>query len=243
MAWGMNLCGMASIRSFEQAQAHWAQAEPWKNKHTSWRPLQDKRKEHVRLVRLDNEAGYECVLYSTAMVTYYADGDVKVIGDGRNASHSFAWRVSPNGVTPVRANGHMFWQVDTPEGERFYKDNKCLMLSHAPKNTWHLTNTPVRTTEKILDKERAAGVRKLLSHYDKWEKLTSRLLGFRPNVRNYRNHSIIKLLLDGPENIESFAELRPHLGPVAGFREAAYDIMGAYDEIVVPHDRLPRKKK
>ena len=241
----MNLCGMKSIRSFKQAQEYWTDAKSWRNKHTSWRPLQNERKEHVRMVRIDgNGGGYECVLYQTPMVTYYASGDIKLIGDNRSASHEFAWHTTPAGVTPTSANGKMYWQVDTPEGTRYYRDDKYLMLTPVPNGKWELANEPIVEEEKTLDLKKAAAVRKTLSHYDKWDKMTSRLMGaWDQKYPRYPQRHDIRVLLEHPEDLEMFTRLRSELGPVSGFREAAYDIMGAYDEVTVPHDRLPRKAK
>lgn len=239
---GMNLCGMANIRSFKQAQEHWAGAEPWRNKHTSWRPLQNIRKEHVRMIKLSNERGYECVLYSTPMVTYYANGDIKLIGDDRSASYQFAWRTTPTGISPVGNNGNgMFWKVETPEGERFYKDSGCLMLTPASDGAWQVTNTPATVTEKVLDRKIAAGVRAKLRHYDKWEKLTSRLTGAHIHVYSPDRRDVFGLL-QYADNSELFPQFRNALGPVEDFRQIAYEIAGAFSEVPVPHDRLPRKK-
>lgn len=244
MAWSMNLYGMPSIRSFKQAQEYWAGAEGWRNKPASWRPLQTKRKDHVRLNKLHGEVGYECVLYNTPMVTYYADGEIRLIGHDSASSHSFAWHTAPAGITPVTNNGRMYWQVDTPEGTRFYRDSPLLELAPAPNGRWQLLNEPAKETEKVLDPKKAAAVRKLLSHYDKWEKLTSRLVGSDFRIcPKYPPREDIQALLTSPQNPEMFARLRSAIGPVPGFREIAYELMGAYDEVAVAHDRLPRKKK
>lgn len=240
MAWGMNLSGTKNVRSYAQARAHWAGEQPWRNELTSWRPLQDKRKKHVRLVRLDEGGGgYACVLYQTPMVTYYANGDIKLIGHSSAASHSFAWYTSPAGVNPVSANGYMYWQVDTPDGMRYYR-GKDLRLTPAPTRGWQLLNNPVEETEKTLNLKRAAAVRKLLSHYDKWEQLTSRLAGDRGYLTQ---RTSVQALLNDPQNPKLFAKLHDSLGPAAGLRETAYALMGAYDVVIVTHDRLPRKKK
>ncbi len=242
MAWGMNLSGMSTIRSFTQAQAHWAGEKPWRENHASWRPLQNRRKEHVRLVKLDEETGYECVLYSTPMVTYYANGDVKVVGHDSVASRDFAWYTTPSGISPVSANGKMYWQVDTPDGTRYYRDTKYLTLTPALNGRWQLLNKPLEETEKRLDLKKAAAVRKLLSHYDKWEQLTSKLTGRRIYARYRPQNEVIRLLAD-PTNPELFNELHDALGFTSGFKDLAYELAGAYNETVVPYDRLPRKQR
>ena len=243
MAWGMNLSGMHSVRSFKQAQDRWAGAEPWRNKSDAWRPLQNKRKEHVRLVRLHDEAGYECTLYQTPMVTYYANGNVKLIGHDSQASHTFAWSMTPTGIAPTSANAKMYWQVATPEGERYYRDRASLLLTPAGNGTWQLLDKPIEETEKVLDRKKAAAVRKLLSHYDKWEKMTTRLVGHGRTYPLYPQLDDIRALLDNPEDPEIFAELHTNIGPVEHFRHLAYDLLGVYEKVAVPHNRLPRKQR
>lgn len=244
MVWSINLSGASNIRSFKIAQEHWAGIKGWKNKPASWRPLHTRRKQHVRLNRLNDEAGYECVLHSTPMVTYYANGDVKLIGHNSVSSREFAWRTTPAGVTPVSNNGYMYWKVDTPDGVRYYRDQTYLMLTPAFNGRWQLLNEPVEETEKTLNLKKAAAVRKLLSYYDKWEKLTERLTGAYAYMHpTYPDRKDIRALLASPEDPELFARLRERIGSVDEFRNIAYELMGAYDEAVVPHDRLPKRQR
>ena len=76
MAWQMDFSGVPRIHNFAAAEKFWAEAKPWRNELTTWRPLDGRRDRHKRIVCIDDGEGYQLVLYNTPLVTYYRTGDL-----------------------------------------------------------------------------------------------------------------------------------------------------------------------
>ena len=238
---------ISSIHSYEQAVKTWDSAEEWKNELSSWRPLAGKRMPHKRIVK-QTDGGYACVLYSTAMVTYYPD-EVVLACDNRSMSHGFSNRVCPSGMRPT-SNGHgsgMFWQVETDEGTRFYRQGReRLRLKKTSGVRWKLMNEPATDMEWVYDPKLGAAARKLLKPYDTWYAMTKRLgLSLPDNpghshMPNDYDRAIEKLLV-APNEVELIAEMAQVIGDPVNARAAAYLHLGARYQVAAPFARLPRR--
>ena len=236
---------ISSIHSYEQAVKTWDSAEEWKNELSSWRPLAGKRMPHKRIVK-QTDGGYACVLYSTAMVTYYPD-EVVLACDNRSMSHGFSNRVCPSGMRPT-SNGHgsgMFWQVETDEGTRFYRQGReRLRLKKTSGVRWKLMNEPATDMEWVYDPKLGAAARKLLKPYDTWYAMTKRLGVNLPSgtefVPAYHQRAVIKLL-EAPDDVARIAEMAQTIGLPEHARAAAYLHLGARSQVAAPFDRLPRR--
>ena len=234
-----------SISSYEQAVKAWDEGEEFKREHTSWRALENKRMTHKRIVK-QTDGGYQCVLYSTAMVTYYPD-EVVLACDNRSMSRGFSSRVCPSGTRPT-SNGHgsgMFWQVETDEGTRFYREGReRLRLKKLGNGKWKLMNEPATDMEWVYDPKLGAAARKLLKPYDTWYAMTKRLGVNLPSgtefVPAYHQRAVIKLL-EAPDDVARIAEMAQTIGLPEHARAAAYLHLGARSQVAAPFDRLPRR--
>ena len=235
---------VSSIHSYEQAVKTWNSAEEWKNELSSWRPLAGKRMTHKRIVK-QTDGGYQCVLYSTAMVTYYPD-EVVLACDNRSMSHGFSNRVCPSGMRPT-GNGHgsgMFWQVETDEGTRFYREGReRLRLKKLGNGKWKLMNEPATDMEWVYNPKLGAAARKLLKPYDTWYAMTKRLGVKLPDgATSICTHErTIGWLLEAPDEVARIAQTAKTVGLPEHARAAAYLHLGARYQVAAPFDRLPRR--
>jgi len=150
------------------AGVYWNDARPWKNELTSWRPLAERRATHKRIVRVDGGDAYQCVLYSTPVVTYHRNGDIELRTHNSNSSKMFAWVVRPQGLSIESANSKMYWGFPSQEGDRYIREGPGpLKLEYVGTNQYNLLTVPAEDKEWVLDRKAAAAVRKKLSHYAK----------------------------------------------------------------------------
>ena len=241
--WSISTYNIPTLHTFEAAEEFWNKTAPWKNKDESWRPLDSVRMDHKRLVKT-KDGGYACVLYNTALVTYYPD-KVELELDSRASSSAFCWKVYPAGCSITSANGTPFWGIDTPEGNRFYTYSKtALILSKQPKNQWKLESVPDKPTEWVFDRKLGAQARKLLKPYRTWYETTERL-GVKLRSSWHSVGAIGKsldMLINQPEGI-NFLEVSELIGSPAFALKEMYIHIGAHTKHNVPFDRLPRKIK
>ena len=231
---------MTSVHSFADAERVWAAANPWRSEDASWRPLDGTRKLHMRLVKLGDGFGYQCVLHQTAVVTYYADGSVALRCYNSQSTQAFAWMVSPTGCDPVSCKGRMFWQVQADAGPRFYREGREALQLQPMGKHWELTNLPREHNDWVLDLKQAASVRKRLKPYATWQTATARL-GILPRTAYApQSRAHVKELLSAPDQTDRYYEIAEVLGHPSNFLPLAYEIAGARTKVPTPYDRLPR---
>ena len=239
--WAINTHNMPSLRSFHDAESFWNKAVAWKNRDQSWRPLDDRRMDHKRLVK-NSHGGFECTLYRTPLVIYYPD-TVEVQLHHSNSSSMFIWRVAPKGLSLTSQNGMRFWEVNTPDGVRYYTSSRDgLEFSAQGNNIWQLENKPDHVNEWVYDRKIGAETRKLIKPYTIWYEASKRLGLVVPRTFT-RNTKYLRDLLERPDDSSIFLELNSQIGSPAEVIKAAYLLTGAHTQQSVPHDRLPRKTR
>ena len=241
--WCISTRGLACINSLAQAAKVWDAAKPWRNEHASFRLLDGPRMHHKRIVKLSEGKGYECVLFSTPMVTYLADGSVKLRCDDRKSSSAFAWCVAPNGCRPVSHKGCMFWRVATDNGDCYYEEGKeALHLRPTAAGNWELVNKAAPQTEWAFDRKLGAQARKLVAPYTLWYTISQRLGMELPAYiqdQDCNLHSVIELLADY-DNPAVMANVAPLLGHPDNARNSAYLHLGVRYKVPAPTYRLPK---
>jgi hypothetical protein len=240
MAWGMKLWNMTKIHSFNAAEKHWNETDGWKNELTSWRPLDGKRKPHVRLVKCDDGETYMCVLYDTPIVTYCIDGSVRLSVHPKSSTRDFAWSVAPIGCSPVSHKTHMFWAIDTAEGKEYHRTNRMEIKPTGREGIWTITNPDEPEKEFVLDRKKAAAVRKVLEPYKQWAELTERLTA-KPRTLAYDSSPYIQQLLTWPDKVKDFPAIHKEIGAPDRFMYTAYELAGARSKQPVPRTRLPKE--
>ena len=240
MAWGMKLWNMTKIHSFNAAEKHWNETDGWKNELTSWRPLDGRRKKHVRLVKCDDGEAYQCILYDTPIVMYCIDGSVRLQVWSSQSARSFAWSVAPRGCTPVSHKTHMFWAIDTAEGTEYHRMDGLEIKPTGREGIWEVVNPDVPEKEFVLDRKKAAAVRKVLEPYKQWSAMTTRLSGIHGAVV-YDSRPFVEALLERPNRIEEFPTIFRAIGTPDRFMYTAYEVSGARSKQPVPRTRLPKE--
>lgn len=242
MGWSISTHDLRAVSSVEQAKKIWDDGKPWRDQHTSWRPLAGRRAIHKRIVKLHDDKGYECVLFRTALVTYLTDGSVILRCHGSVSSHAFANCVSPIGCSPVPHKSEMFWKIATKDGT-LYLQPKHTDLVLEPTDVagrWKVFGEVAEHTERVYDYKIGAAARKAIKPYVDWYNLTARLGGIKHNCFFRVLEADVRSLLKKPDDPELFLRLAQSGGTPADVRHAAYALMGAYYAISVPHYRLPR---
>ena len=241
--WSISTHGIAHINNLAQAEAVWDAAKPWRDERVSYRPLDSRRMHHKRLVKLSGNKGYECVLFNTAMVTYLADGSVKLRCHGSVSSSAFARCIAPKGCGPISHKGYMFWRVTTDDGDCYYGEgSEPLHLRPTPSGKWLLVNEAAEQTEWAFDRKLGAQARKLIAPYNLWYTIIQRVgieLPTYENPKDFEDQHIADLL-NNPDDAETIARLAPSLGPPINARNSAYLHLGARFRTPVPSYRLPR---
>ena len=242
MGWQIQTHDLHSVRSFKEAEAHWNGQKPWKSEYEDRRALAGWRKVHMFLRKLSG-GGYECVLYSTAIVTFYPGGEVKLSCHDSASSKAFAWHMAPLHCAPVSHQSNMYWKVETPDGPHYQRSSMVIApADEANLPYWIVTNPGDPEKEWVLDKTKAAEVRKILQPYQKWYTMTSRLMN-NSSIHGYSTYATelaIEQLLKEPNNIGAYPEYMGMLGAPEHFRHKAYEIAGARTKHPVPYNRLPR---
>lgn len=238
--------GIPGIHSFNRAREVWNNADTWKDERYA-RPLDSKRMRHKAIVLSTGDAGdqrFALRLYDTEMVEYFEDG-VVLRCDDRVSSSAFSWCVRPGGCRPVKNRGKMFWQVETPDGVRYYRDGVGpIQLKKADEDRWVLIDGASPQTEVRIDRKKSIEARRIAKPYAQWYEVTKRLLGpeFTPrsNAKATWAREPVQCLIDKPDHIEMFGEIARTAGDPHAVIEHLLDITGARVVTPVPFDRMPR---
>lgn len=250
MAWGVNLSGMQSLHSYEACKNYFEKYErPNGSKWEVWqRPLDGKTKHHIRLEKHDSipsgaEPTYHCVLYQTAVTTYYSNGQVKVYHDQRQATREFMRSTLPRGIAPY---GTWHVQVDTPEGTHWYMLSQAMMFEPAGSGKWKIMGTPMRRKKTLVDKPAAALVRKKLKPFFEWAHMTNKIVA--PAFENLHNPNYLSddQMHEFIETIEPSKLWDMHRGYATvnrdDFLKVAYKLFNCYTEMSVDNSEPPGKQ-
>ena len=242
MSFAIHTHNIPGIRCFAKAERVWDEAQPFaKSEPASWKPLDGKRQVHKRIVKLSDNRGYECVLHRTAVVSYFTDDSVALRCYDSQSTGAFAWRLSPTGCTPTSFRGRMFWEVQTDDGPRFYREGReALLLRPTAAGNWELVSPPSGEEEWRYDPKKGAAVRKQLKPYQVWHATMARLGVLPRRLGTYSPVGAVMRLLDDPTRVEDYIEFAESIGDPKDILPVAYAATGAHYKSPVPHDRLPR---
>lgn len=242
MGWSISTRDLTCISSFAQAEKHWADTAPWKTEDQTWRPLGNRRARHKRLVKLV-DGGYACVLYNTAMVTYYPDDSVLLNVHDSMSSQDFSDCMAPAGCRAVSHQGCMYWKINVPQGVHYYRPaRERLHLRPAPCQTWEVVGAlPDMPVERKFDRALGAATRKALKPYFQWLEMTERLTGKSVNRMYSPPVGLVTRLLETPSSPELYLELCRAGGSRDAVTRMAYLSTRAVTSAPVPYDRLPKR--
>lgn len=240
MTFSISTRTLACINSFEQAREFWNKTTPWRDQCKSWRPLDNRRAYHKRLVKISEEGleGYECVLYRTALVTYYADGTIALQTHESVSSGMFARHVCPPQCSMLNHAGRTYWCVTTDGGREYYTQNRIpLNLARTESGNWLLLNEPEPREEWVSNLALVRKVNRQLQAYETYYAVTSRLYGM-PRTGLMPSRTDIPGFLD--QRPETFTHAFADGVTPDSLRRIAHEVTGARYKQLAPFDRLPR---
>lgn len=242
MAWAIQTWDLHSIRSYQDAVEHWERTPPWKNETTDKRALAGWRKHHMHLRKIGD--AYECVLYHTPIATYYPDGSIQVDTCDTQSTIAFGRCMTPMGIDAISHMGCMYWRIQEADTQRYYRGRSLLIPADTP-DVWinNSAGSKKPELEWVLDRKKAAEVRKLFKPYAEWHKLTARLMNKTHYPSAVYNHNILRRLMEYPTDHELYPECMRLIGDVPNFLTEAYSIARARSKQEVPFDRLPRRER
>ena len=238
MTWSISTRHMPSIGSYAKAKDVYEKTKPWRNgRSETERPL-GQRYDRNKCIKLNARGGYELILHHTAVVTYYEHA-VELRCWDSISTRAFAWCVAPDGISVTSFSGQMFWKVNTPDGEHYYRTQGDALILEAEGKKWRLTNEAAPIHEWAYNPKLGAEVRKKLKNYRVWHEMTSRVGGVEfPKSPPARFN--VSRLLSVPDDVDAFLALAKDGGQPDRVLKLAYEISGARYKRPVPPDRLPR---
>lgn len=225
-----------AIRWFNRQEKPSSRSSKWEGNE---RPLDNVRMHYKRARMYDDRI--ELIYHKTPVVTLYKDGRVKF-----DVSYtSISTRLFAAAVYPVRVcyvdNRH--WV--SLDGTRWYPAvNSGIDLVFNKEK--ELVDAPHRVVREVLDKKKAAAVRKELAGFKKYFDAAN-AMGLSPThfiskgsamgyIRNWYDKS--------DRGLHTYATLYEQLGSVEWdtFRTIVYRARGCYKEEVLPIGELPRSR-
>lgn len=159
------------ISSFDEAKARWEAVTPIRG--TTLRPLGDRRKQHMQIVKYDEDT-YSCRLYHTDLVTYKSNGDVIINFGGWNTLSSRKFVVS---VIPMR------YRLDTNKSRLHIVDLQNSKAYYIPDNypvtiraDGHVIGA-LPPVKRVVDREATTEVRRVYKPFLAWAKQFIALMG------------------------------------------------------------------
>lgn len=232
MSFSISTRHLPSIRTYQAAEAFFLRTKPWRGGDPEIRPL-GRRGDSSKTIRKYHEA-YCLYLHRTALVTYWPDHVVLKVYDSQS-SIIFAGQFAPNGVRAISHFGDMWYAICTEDGTHYY-DNE-VMLHPVRAGVWRVEGERRTATQKVLDLKRAAEVRKRLKPFLQWQAATMKVA---PQALQHRPAPWeLHRLCDNPDDLDAY----PAVGACdpAMLRVHAYERLGAYQNVTVPLNQLPRR--
>lgn len=158
MTFSINTRGIRQIDSYEEAKYRYDNIKPIRGNPNDIRPLGDRNKQHMRIVKGSCGDYYAAVLYRTECVQWHSDGRIVVNQGGwaTDSTAAFVHAVSPFGC--YKMSGHL-WVVP-------HSNYPYVPLTHTPQvfknieSKWCPENPPKPYVLTVNRKE-AARIRKL----------------------------------------------------------------------------------
>lgn len=236
--WTISTHNMPWIKSHAEAEEYFKSRSPWPQ-HSNWRPLDNKRTVHKRLVLNEVTQTYQCVLYEHALVTYHPNGKVALECYNSVSSCAFAHRVSPEGMSVISHRNYMYWKV----GDQYFRTDRR-MTFQKEDNGWVYLDGAATDTKLVVDRKKAADVRKILKPLLDWLTVHERITGQKVYDRtNYSyTDAAMNEYLNNPSS-DLFIDVITHVGGRDKIIESAYKLRDAIKTEQVPLGTLPPRKR
>jgi hypothetical protein len=240
MGYSVDIRGVIPVGSFTDCEKVFREDRRKKKWSGDVVALSRPTKDHFTLHRVcrDGLIAYDCVLYRTALVRYWADGRVRITPHDSRSSCDFVSCVMPRGIGQLR--GMRYFSIETPRGTEYHRTaGQDITLIPVSPGVWEVGSQTVPRTKKRKVRSRCAEVRKLIAPARDQAIMLRKLLGIsQPMFQQWEVRRIAKLLLAGEEP-DILANWRVEHPDVL---EAAYAVApGCFEKVPVPYSAPPTR--
>lgn len=171
--------GIHPLANYNEAFHKWESTKPIRGRGVDVRPLGNRRQADQYKIELLPEGGVACVLYKTAVVTFYEDGDIRIKNDDWNSVSTcnfideVLW-----GVTSRIYNNDLY--VRTKQGEFALGDEGIWLRMNAEGNLEVKTDKLPPKYVHAIDRKKANNVRAQYKPFLDYVSRMSRLKGNDP---------------------------------------------------------------
>lgn len=151
--------GIHSLANYNEAFHKWESTKPIRGRADDVRPLGNRRQADQYKIEILPEGGVACVLYRTPVVTFFTDGDVRIMNDGWNSQSTchfideVLWEVRSR----IYANNLLISFKDKPS-EEFTIPEGGLFLRRNEQGGFTAINTQAHVVH-VVDRKGANNVR------------------------------------------------------------------------------------
>lgn len=192
------------ISNFAQAEETYKEVKPIRGKDGDIRPLGDRRKQHYRIVKIDDDT-YACRLYNTDVATYYRDGKVKIDLGGWDTptTRGFLQRVLPFGWDMLRYNTATHITKLYPRPINEVHENYYYILGDTPvyinNNNDEVTGYK-KPTKTLVNREDSKARRERYTPFLQFAKTMLEVLQFDvPKPENHNSYALMQEFMTLPE--------------------------------------------
>lgn len=234
MGFTINGNNLPAIRNFKQAEEFFGNRRCPHTWYGNTRPLYNSRATHLALKKINSLAGgdeptaYQCILYSTPVITYHRDGSTTIRTRATQSTANFINAMSR--FTAMVYAGRMWvrrnsdeWYAGSQEPLHFNADGVC-------------TN-PTTVMVKVLDKKKATQARAKLKEFVEFCRAARRLTG----IANILTTPSVNSIADDLPPREEWGSIVLSEDSIKSLYNAAYAHEGCYNWKTIPAGTLPPK--
>lgn len=177
--------GIHSLANYNEAIHKWENTKPIRGRGVDVRPLGNRRQADQYKIEVLPEGGVACVLYNTAVVTFFTDGDIRIKNDDWNSVSTCNFIdeiLCGSGVSSRIYNNDLY--VRTEQGE-FALGGEGIWLRMAEKGTLKVKSERLKPKYvHAIDRKKANNVRAQYKPFTDYASRMCRLKGNDPYLES-----------------------------------------------------------
>lgn len=175
--------GIHPLANYNEAIHKWESTKPIRGRNVEVRPLGNRRQADQYKIEVLPEGGVACVLYKTAVVTFYEDGDIRIKNDSWNSVSTcnfideILW-----GVSSRIYNNDLY--VRTKQGEFALGEHGIWLRTNREGNLEVQTDKLVAQYVHVINRKQANNVRARYKPFIDYVSRMNRLKGNDPYLES-----------------------------------------------------------